>query len=252
MISTVIVTYDEETVLQECLESVVKMSDEIIILDLGSTDKTLTIAKEFKVKIFNHPKVDYVEKVRDFAMSKAQGDWILVMDPDERMTVDLWKRLQEVISEDKFSAVNIPRKNIFFGKWIRHTNWWPDKHVRFFKKGQVSWSNKIHFYPKVSGSIFELPAKENLAIVHYGYKTISQFIDRQSRYSTIKAQNLYDLGVRFSWIGFFWNPKREFLVRYIRHLGFLDGFFGFALSFLMMIYQLEVMIELWELEKNKQ
>lgn len=251
MISAVIVTYNEEDFLKDCLESIREEVDEIVIVDLGSTDKTLELAKDFTLKIFTHQWVDYVEKVRDFAVSKAEGEWVLVLDPDERIGSTLWRRLRNVAHEDKYTAVNIPRKNIFFGHWIAHTNWWPDKHVRFFKKGKVKWENKIHNYPLVEGEILNLPAKENLAIIHFGYQNIEQFIDRQSRYSTIKAQNLYDSGIRFSWNSFFWNPKREFLVRYIRHLGFLDGFYGFALSFLMMIYQLEVMIKLWELEKNK-
>jgi len=251
MISAVIVTYNEGGFLKDCLESVAEECDGIIVVDLGSTDNTLKIAKEFEAKIFTHTKVDYVEKVRDFAVSKAEGEWVLVLDPDERMTPTLWKKLKEIVSEGEFEAVNIPRKNIFFNRWISHTNWWPDKHVRFFKNSKVKWENKIHNYPLVEGKILNLSAKENLAIIHFGYQNIEQFIDRQSRYSTIKAQNLYDSGIRFSWISFFWNPKREFLVRYIRHLGFLDGFYGFALSFLMMIYQLEVMIKLWELEKNK-
>lgn len=250
MISTVIVTLNEESNLRKCLESIGKLSDEIIIVDLGSTDKTLVIAKEFKAKIFDHPKVDYVEKVRDFATSKANGEWVLVLDPDESIGEDLITKIKGLVEEDKYHAANIPRKNVFFGKWIRHTNWWPDKHVRFFKKGTVSWSSKIHFYPKMEGKVFEMPAKENLAIIHDGYKTVNQFIDRQNRYSEIEALNLYEQGIRFSWYSFFWKPLREFLVRYIRHAGFLDGFYGFVLTFLMIIYQFQVMVKIWELEKN--
>lgn len=251
MISTVIVTYNDGALLEGCLESVAGKCNEIVLVDLGSSDKTLKIAKDCNAKIFTHSKVDFVEMVRNFAVSKAIGEWILVLDPDERIPQDLWVRLKEVVEEDKYKAVNIPRKNIFFGKWIAHTNWWPDRHVRFFKRGAVSWSNKIHAYPRVDGSVYELPAKEELAIIHHGYKSISQFMDRQNRYSKIEAENLYEGGERFSWASLFRKPTREFLVRYIRHLGFLDGFYGFALTFLMVIYQLEVQIKLWELEKNK-
>ena len=251
MISAVIVTYNEEKKLKDCLESLKDNADEIVIVDLGSTDGTLQIAKDFKAEIFTHPKVDYVEKARDFAVSKARRNWVLVLDADERMNEDLWIELRGVIKKNKYEAVNIPRKNIFFGKWISHTNWWPDKHVRFFKKGTVSWTNKIHLYPKVDGRIYELPAKENLAIIHYGYDNLDQFIIRQNRYSEIEAENLFHGGIRFSWFDFFWKPTREFLVRFIRHNGFLDGFYGFALTYLMMIYQLEVQIKLWELEKNR-
>ena len=99
--------------------------------------------------------------------------------------------------------------------------------------------------------MFNLPAREDLAIIHYGYSSIKQFIDRQNRYSTIEAQNLYESGKRFSWFNLFWKPFREFLVRFIRHAGFLDRFYGFALTYIMMIYQIEVMIKLWEMGRQK-
>lgn len=251
MISTVVVTLNEGKVLKDCLASVNKNCDEVIILDLGSTDDTLTISKKYNAKIFTHQKVDYVEKVRDLATSKAKGDWILVLDPDERMSINLWSKLKEIVLQNQYMAVNIPRKNIFFNKWVAHSNWWPDRQVRFFKKGRVKWGNIIHLYPKVDGKIKELEAKEDLAIMHLGYRSVNEFIDRQNRYSTIEARILFERGERFSWGKFFWKPQREFLVRLIKHLGFLDGFLGFSLTYLMMIYQLEVMIKLWELEQEK-
>lgn len=251
MISTVIVTYNQVNLLKDCLKSVEKAVDEIVVLDLGSTDETIKVAHQFNAKVVTHRWVEYVEKVRDFAVSKATGEWVLVLDPDERIRSPLWEKLKEVIAADKYTAVNIPRKNIFFGRWISHTNWWPDRHIRFFKKGRVNWTDKIHHYPLVKGAVLSLAVREDLAIEHYGYSSIEEFINRQNRYSTIKAQNLYEQGIRFSWVGFFWSPIREFLVRYIRHLGFLDGFCGFALTCLMLIYQLEVQIKLRELEKNK-
>lgn len=251
MISTVIVTYNEGDKLKDCLKSLMGKVDEIVIVDLGSTDKTLQVAKEFKANIYTHQRVEYVELIRDFAISKAKGDWILVLDPDERITPALWDRLKYVVQEDKYSAVNIPRKNIFFGSWIAHTNWWPDKHVRFFMKGKVKWGDKIHHYPLVEGNILNLPAKEELAIEHHGYSSVEQFINRQNRYSQIEALNLYQSGERFSWLNFFHRPFREFLVRFIKHRGFLDGFYGFALTYLMMVYQLQVAIALWELERKR-
>lgn len=250
MISVVLVTLNEGKVLRECFESVEKECDEIVVVDLGSNDNTLKIAEEFGAKIFTHTRVEYVELVRNFALSKASGDWILVLDPDERMSKTLWIKLKELAGEGKYKAFNIPRKNIFFGVRINHTNWWPDRHVRFFQKGRVSWSKKIHLYPEVDGEVFDLPAKESLAINHFGYASIEDFMSRQSRYSLIDAKNLYAEGVRFSWKGFVWRSVRELLVRYIRHMGFLDGKYGLFLTYLMMIYQMEVMIHLWEMEQE--
>lgn len=250
MISTVLVTLNEGELLKDCLKSVKNNSDEIVILDLGSSDNTLEIAKKFNAKIFNHKKVEYVELVRNFAVSKAEGEWVLVLDPDERIRNALWEKLKQISEEEKYIAVNIPRKNIFFGKWIAHTNWWPDRHVRFFKKGKVRWTDKIHHYPLVEGKVLNLSPREELAILHFGYGTLDDFITRQSRYASLKAKNLYDQGIRFSWLSLIWSPIREFIVRYILHEGYLDGYYGFILTFLMMIYHLEVQTKLWELQKR--
>ena len=251
MISASIVCLNEAEKLERCLKSLTGFADEIVVVDLGSKDGSQNISESFGAVVFRHKFVPYVEMVRNFAISKTKGEWILILDPDEILISNLKEKLKEIVKENKFDAVNIPRKNIFFGRFIRHTNWWPDYHIRFFKKGQVRWDERIHTYPRTGGQILTLEAKEELAIVHYGYSDINQFIDRQNRYSTIEAQNLYKSGERFSWAKFFWWPVREFLVRFIKHQGYLDGFYGFALTFLMMVYQLEVMIKLWELERSK-
>ncbi len=249
MISVVYITLNEAEKLERSFKSVMNFADEVVVLDLGSSDNTQAICKKFKAFFFTHGMVSYVELVRNYAISKTKGEWILVLDPDEEITENLKSKLREIIKTNKIDAVNIPRKNIFFGKWIAHTNWWPDRHIRFFKKGKVNWNNKIHSYPSVDGQILNLEAKDDLVIVHHGYKTLSEFIDRQNRYSKVEADYLSEIGVRFSWINFFWKPSREFLARFIRHAGYLDGFYGFALTLLMMIYQLQVMVKLWE--KNK-
>lgn len=251
MISAVIVNFNQADKLKDCLQSIRNFADEIVVIDLGSTDDSEEITKKFGGKFIPHKFEPYVELVRNDAISYARGGWILVLDPDETITADLSSKLKEVSQNERYVAVNIPRKNIFFNKWIAHTNWWPDRHVRFFKKQTVVWSDQIHLYPQVNGDILDLEAKEELAIIHHGYSSIRQFIDRQNRYSTIEAENRHKTGEKFSWINLFWWPKREFLVRLIKHQGYLDGFHGFALTILMMIYRLMVVIKMWELEKDK-
>ncbi|MBI2599830.1 glycosyltransferase family 2 protein [Candidatus Daviesbacteria bacterium] len=251
MTSAVLVNFNEAEKLKQCFKSLAGFADEIVVVDLGSTDQSIIVCKEYGAKVFKHGFVPFVEKVRNFAVSKAVGEWILVLDPDEVVSEALKDKLKQVISEGQYQAVDIPRKNIFFGRWIAHTNWWPDKHVRFFKKGQVSWGDKIHSYPEVSGKVLDLEAREDLAIRHFGYETVAEFFKRQNRYSSIEAENLFSQGARFSWVSFVWKPKREFLVRFIRHAGFLDGFHGLALTILMMVFQLQVMVKLWELERQE-
>ena len=122
--------------------------------------------------------------------------------------------------------------------------------MEYAKKNSVEWKKRIHSYPEVKGNILNLAAKENLALSHFSYNSISEFVIRQNRYSDIESENLFENGIKFSWFLFIWKPMREFLVRYIKHKGFLDGFYGFALTVLMMVYQLQVMIKLWELERQ--
>lgn len=251
MISAVVISFNEAEKLENCLKSIENFADELVVIDLGSSDNSIKIAKKFKAKIYHHEFVPYVESVRNFAISKTGGEWVLILDPDEALTSNLKEKLKEIVKENKYDAINIPRKNTFFGRWIAHTNWWPDYHVRFFKKGRVEWTGEIHIYPKAHGKTLKLPENENMAIIHYGYDNIKEFIDRQSRYSSIEADQRYKKGERFSWINFFWWPTREFLVRYIKHSGFLDGFYGFALTFLMGVFRLMVAIKIWELEKQK-
>lgn len=250
MISLVVICFNEAEKLQRCLKSAEGFADELIVVDLGSLDDSLEVARKSGAKVFHHKFVSFVELVRNYAISKASGDWVLVLDPDEEIGKNLKEKLKEVAEQQTFTAVNIPRKNIFFGKWVAHTNWWPDRHIRFFKKGKVNWSEEIHSYPRVEGEVLNLETKEDFAIAHFGYQSINEFISRQSRYSGIEAKNLYDQGIRFSWPSFFWKPTREFLVRFLRHRGFLDGFYGLALTILIMIYQMTVLVRIWELERK--
>lgn len=252
MISAVLVNFNEAEKLERALMSLSGFVDETVILDLGSKDKSPAVCKKYNAEVFKHNFVPIVESVRNYAVSKAKGEWILVLDPDEILKGTLKKKLKQIVLEDKYQAVNIPRKNIFFGHWISHSNWWPDRQIRFFKKGSLFWSGRIHEYPKVTGRILNLEAREDLAIEHFGYDSILKFLERQNRYSTAWANNLFASGVRFSWFDFIWKPAREFLVRFIRHSGYLDGFYGFALAILMVIYQVSVMVKLWELGVQKE
>ncbi len=249
-ISAVIACFNEERFLSSCLDSIKDFSKEIIIFNIGKKSKELEeIALKFNAKIINFSFTPYVEAIRNKMVKEATGEYVLVLDPDERLSEGLKRKLLQVCKEEKFDAVNIPRKNIIFGKWIRHTNWWPDKQIRFFKKGKVFWTSKIHSYPKVMGKILELEEREGYSIIHRQYENFSEFLQRQNRYSDIEAKNLFDEKAKISLINFFLWPAKVFLSRYIKHLGFLDGFNGFSLTYMMMIYKLMVLVKLWE--KNK-
>ena len=117
-ISVVINTHNEAEKLKDCLESIRQLADEIIVVDMESNDESVAVAEKFGAKVFEEKLVPYVELIRDKSVNKANSDWIIVLDPDERIPSNLAKELKKIVKEDKFDAVNIPRKNIIFGRWI--------------------------------------------------------------------------------------------------------------------------------------
>lgn len=243
MISAVLINYNEAPLLRRCLSSIKDLVSEIVVVDLGSTDDSAAVFKDFNVKVFTHSWVPYADPIRNFAISKAREEWILMLDPDERLPESLIKRLNMFISSDeskKYKAVNIPFKNIFFGKWISHTNFWPDKHLRFFKKGFLVWEDQVHKYPKVDGDILEVPPNEQFAVIHESYKTWGEFIQKQKKYALSEARNRKKMGESFSLFRLLWLPLRELLARFIKHKGYLDGMNGVFLVTILMWYHILV------------
>ncbi len=246
MISAVVAVVDEVGQLRRCLESVKTWVDEIVVISLKPSLDLIEIANNYSAKVINHPFVDHVEEIREFSISHASGDWVLILDPDEEVSPDLSKELVKVANKPSVVAINIPRKNIFFGKWIAHSNYWPDRQIRFIKKKHVKWPKIIHAYPDIDGQVIDLPPRPSLALMHYGYASFSDFYSRQNRYSSVRANELFNSGQRFSVLQFVWQPLREFLVRYIKHLGFLDGYAGLFVVYSLMIYQLSIQVKLWQ------
>lgn len=246
LISVVLTVRDEEKKITDCLESV-KWADEIVVVDDGSVDNTRKIAQKFTDKVFQHKSVGFVEPARNFAISKATGDWILVLDADERIPESLAKRLREIsLLEKFFVAVSIPRKNIIFGKWIQHSGWWPDNQIRFFRKGSLSWSDEIHKQPELKGEMFALVAREEYSIVHIHYETISEYLQRMNRYTDVEAKEFLKLKKDFIWTDLLTKPFNEFLSRFFARSGYKDGLHGFVLSTLQAVSIFVVSLKIWE------
>lgn len=250
-ISVVINTLNEEKNLPRALSSTKALADEIIICDMYSDDKTIEVAKKFGAKIYKHKRTDFVEPARNFAISKATGDWVFVLDADEELPQSLVKKLKDISEEDKIDYVLIPRKNIIFGKWIKHSRWWPDFIVRFFKKGKVSWSSKIHSVPLTKGEKFRLSAEEENAIIHYNYNSITQYLERLIRYSQIQAKQLLDDGYKFDWRDLIKKSTGEFLSRFFAGEGYKDGVHGLVLALLQSLSEFIVYARVWEVEGFK-
>ncbi|OGD86720.1 hypothetical protein A2Z23_02525 [Candidatus Curtissbacteria bacterium RBG_16_39_7] len=251
MISAVINTLNEERNIEGCLRSLRQLVDEIVVCDDGSRDNTVEIAKKFQAKVYYHQSQGFVEAARNFALQKASGDWVLVVDADEEIPLALAQKLKEA-TKKRLDFVSIPRKNIIFRKWIKHSGWWPDYNVRFFKKGKVTWSGKIHEDPKTKGKGFKLQANEDLAIIHHNYNSIGQYLNRLANYTEIEAKDLVKEGYKFDWRDLISKPVSEFLSRFFAREGYKDGLHGLALAILQSFSCFVTYIKVWEKEGFKE
>lgn len=245
-VSVVINTYNEESNLDRCLRSVKAIADEIIVVDMHSTDKTIELARKYTDKIFFYEYTRYVEPARNFALSQASGEWILVIDADEELTDTLAAKLKDIAHDSQVDYVEIPRKNLIFGKWIEHSRWWPDYNIRFFRRGKVKYSDKIHQPPQVEGEGKKLDQSEQLALNHYNYSSISQFVERLNRYSDIQSGNLVSENYQFKWQDIILKPSGEFFSRYYSGEGYKDGLHGLVLALLQSFSELIVYLKVWE------
>lgn len=243
-LSVVINTKNEEDHIRGCLNSVLDWANEIIVVDMSSTDKTTAIARKYGAKIYTVKDCGWVEPVRNWSCDQANYEWILVLDADERIPKTLRNKIDESIRADKCDAVKIPWKNIFFGSWIRHTLWWPDYHIRLFKKGYAKWETKIH--PKVlyKGRLLELEPLEKLAVVHYNAENINVWMRKIDAYTS--RETYYGKQKHLTPQQVIERLDSEFVVRYFHSQGYLDGIHGFILSKFMEFYRFLEFAKYWE------
>lgn len=246
-ISAVINTWNEEKNLADCIATL-DFVDEIVVVDMESTDNTKKIAKQFSDKVFTHPYTGYVEPARNFAIAKATGPWILIVDADERVPASLASRLRQIADDDSADFVRVPRKNLVFGEWLKYSRWWPDYNIRFFKKGYVTWSDAIHRPPVTEGNGINLDPEPEFALIHHHYRTIDEYLNRLIRYTNQQAKELIDEGYKFTLTDLINKPIGEFLSRFFAGEGYKDGLHGFTLALLQAFSTLIVYLKVWQEE----
>jgi (heptosyl)LPS beta-1,4-glucosyltransferase len=248
-ISAVVNTYNEEKKIDRCLASLKGFANEIVVVDMMSTDKTRELAKNYNAKIFKHKKISYVEPARNFAIEKAKNDWVFILDADEEIPESLKTFLKQEVKKPQAEFYRIPRKNIIFGKWMKHSGWWPDYNIRFFKKGSVTWNEVIHSVPMTIGKGMDIPQKQEFAIKHRHYSSVEEYITRMNRYTTIQAKELNKKGIEFKWRDVLIKPASEFLRRYFAEEGYKDGLHGLTICLLQILSELVVYAKLWQKQK---
>lgn len=251
-ISVVVNTKNMATTIGAAIESVAHLADEVIVVDMNSQDDTVAVAKKLGAEVFSYKEdLGFADPARNFALSKAQNDWILVLDADEEISSQLVQELKKIvmgkISPDLVGdCYFIARQNMIFNHAFAQTGWWPDYQLRFFKKGMVQWTDQVHTLPVATGKIIQLPADPQLAILHHNYQTVTQFIERLNRYTTLELTKMNPAEQDFTADELMKSFSSEFFRRLFKEKGFADGLHGLSLSFLQSFYQLTVFLKEWQ------
>jgi glycosyltransferase involved in cell wall biosynthesis len=241
-LSVTIIAWNEEERIRGCLESVA-WADEIVVVDAESTDKTVSLAREFTDKVWVRPWPGFgVQK--NFALDQATGQWILSLDADERVTPELAERIRAIVRDDgPADGYAIPRRNLFWGAWVRHGGLYPDYQRRLFRRGAGRFvEDAVHESVGVVGRV------ETLAepLLHQSYRDLEDFVRRSNRYSTLAASDWLRRGRRVTVPGLLMKPLGRFLSMYIIQRGFLDGWRGLVLAVLYAEYVFLRMAKAWE------
>jgi glycosyltransferase involved in cell wall biosynthesis len=243
-ISVVIITKNEAQNISDCLESV-KWADEIIVVDSGSEDETISIAKRFTDKVLINEWKGFADQ-KSFAMNQATNEWILSIDADERVTEKL---KDEILNSDlnQFDGYRIKRENYFLGKLIRGCGWGNDYQLRLFRKSKTKLTNRlVHEGFEVEGKIGQLKN----SMLHFSYRNFSDAITKINHYSTLEAiekQNRKKV-TAFTIVV---TPVVAFLQHFFLRKGFIDGIYGLFVSIMHAITKLQVQLKIWELKNRK-
>lgn len=247
MTSGVIIAWNEQQHLPQAISSLKALTDEIVVvIDEATTDKSAQVAKSLGCRVLTHPHTGYVEPIRSFAISKARGNWIILLDADEQIPSPLATELKRLISQDSVDFIRLPRKNLIFGTWITSDHWWPDYAYRVFKKEALTWEDKIHSVPFTRGKGYDLPATEDIALIHHNYSGITDYLEQLNRYTDHQAQHLLADGYNFLWSDLITKPFGEFLTQYFARHGYTQGLHGLALALLQAMSECVLYLKMWQ------
>jgi glycosyltransferase involved in cell wall biosynthesis len=273
ILSVVIITHNEEANIGRTLASVQPLvadgKGEIIVVDSGSTDRTVEIARSYGARVFIEEWKGYAAQ-KNSAIDKAEGDWILSLDADEEVDEELHGALRHYILGETaqsirdgidvyrksflattVTALQIRRKNYFLQRWIRHGGFWPDPKLRLFRRGAGRFEERaVHETLQVTGNRRQFPIG---ALLHHSYPTLADYIDHVNRYSSLGAEMTIAKGRRgFSLFNIVLRPIATFIYNYLFRLGFLDGREGLLLHLYHAVYVSWKYAKAWELARKRE
>ncbi len=244
-ISVCIVCRDEADRLAPCLESV-SWADEVLVLDLESTDGSAALARKHGASVLPHAPVEIVEPVRNVVADRASGTWILVVDPDERVSPGLAAELRRVSARDDVDAVVLPRMNYDFGYPPSSPLQRYEPQLRMYRKDAVSWPAFPNALPAVpEDRVLRLPPRDELVLVHDRNRNITEALDRVRRYAPAQARAMVDAGEVFSARNMLLAIGEKLYRHFIQARAFRDGVPGAMRAGMLVTFHIYVWAAFW-------
>lgn len=245
-LTVTIITLDEADHIAAAIESV-SWADEVIVVDAGSTDDTVAIARAHGARTETRAWTGWVDQ-KNYAASLARNDWILSLDADERVTPALAAEIRALLAnEPRYRGYRIRRVTFHLGRWIRTTDFYPDCQTRLYHRRAARWRGRyVHESVRVDGPVGRLQGE----LQHYSYKDLRDHLARIDRYTTLAARQMHESGRRAGPLDLLLHPPAAFLRNYLLRRGFLDGTVGLTLSMINAYAVFLKFVKLWELQQE--
>ncbi|MFH1090789.1 MAG: glycosyltransferase family 2 protein [Pseudomonadota bacterium] len=246
-LSVVVICHNEVSNIEACLESVT-WADEIVVVDSGSTDRTVELSRGYTDRVYTRPWAGYPAQ-KNAAFDLAASDWILSLDADERVTPGLAEKIKAVLAaSDPGLDGYFLRRKVFYGrKWLRYGGFHPERILRLFRRGRGRCSDRtVHETIEVTGKTGLLQGY----LEHYTYKSVSDYLQRLERYSSLSAEEYHRQGRTTGPVRMSGHAIFSFLQMFIFRRGFLDGYEGFLLAVLYSFYTFAKYAKLKELAEG--
>ena len=242
-LTATVITFNEERNIRDCLESV-KWVPNIVVIDSGSTDRTVEIAREHTDHVTVTDWPGNVQQ-KNRAIDAAPTDWVISIDADERVTPELRTAIEEALAtEPRVAGFSLRRKTHYLGRWILHSGWYPDRKVRVFDRRRARWGGvNPHDHVKVKeGGVHDFDAD----LLHYTYRNVYHHVEVIDFFTDIAARERESAGRKPRRLKMLLNPPFKFFKMFVIQRGFRDGFPGFIIAGLGALYVLLKEAKLWE------
>ena len=231
-ISATIITYNEERNIVRSIESL-RCADEIIVVDSGSSDRTVELAQNLGAKVIESPWPGYTNQ-KNLASDRAAYEWILSLDADEAISEALEAEIWQIKKNGpQFDAYTMPRLARYLGQWIFHSGWYPDRKVRLYDRSKAQWKGDyVHESVEVTGSLGHLEGR----ILHYTCDSLSEHLRTLDRYTTLAAEQIVAQKRPVPYWKLVVEPIWTFLNTFVFKLGFMDGLEGLTIAYMAAFY----------------